>query len=243
MAKARGLYFALLDSDDLWDPTFLAAQIALLEQSTVDVVTSNAYNLGGALDGVPLAPVTESCHRISFLRMLEHEDAVCIHSVFRRAVYDAIGGFDEQLRRSEDYDFWLRAARAGFSFLHSPAPLAYYRRRVDSASADQAAMLEAVATVLRRAREACLDSPPALAIIDRQVRRFEAGRFLAQAKFHLLRGEYRAAADEFEALAEANPTLVNRTVARASRYLPGPLLWAYRTKSAFFTRRPHANVS
>jgi teichuronic acid biosynthesis glycosyltransferase TuaG len=243
MAKASGRYFALLDSDDLWDPSFLAVQIGLLERSAVDVVTSNAYNLGGALDGLPLAPVTPSCRTISFLDMLEHEDAVCIHSVFRRAVYDSIGGFDERLTLSEDYDFWLRAARAGFSFLRSPAPLARYRRRTDSASANEAAMLEAVATVLRRTRAACLDSPRALAIIDRQVRRFEARRRLADAKFHLLRGEYRAAADEFEALADVNPTLVNRTVARASRYLPVPLLWAYRTKSAFFTRRSPANVS
>jgi hypothetical protein len=104
-------------------------------------------------------------------------------------------------------------------------------------------MLEAVAIVLRRTRASCLDSPRALEIIDRQVRRFEARRVLARAKFHLVRGEFRAAADEFQALADMNPTLVNRTVARASRYVPGPLLWAYRTKSAFFSKRSHVNVS
>jgi GT2 family glycosyltransferase len=243
MRRARSPYFALLDSDDLWEPSYLAEQVSLLERSSADVVTSNAYNLGGALDGRPMAPVTASCRTISFLDMLAHEDAVCIHSVLRRTVYDAIGGFDERLARSEDYDYWLRAARAGFTFLHSPAPRAHYRRRADSVSADEAAMLETVAIVVRRTREACLDSPAALALIDGQLRRYEARSFLARAKRHLLRGEFQAAADEFHALADASPTLRNRAIARASRYVPGPLLWAYRTRSAFLSRRAHAQTS
>jgi glycosyltransferase involved in cell wall biosynthesis len=243
MAAARGRYFALLDSDDLWDPTYLAVQVGLLQRSGVDVVTCNAYNLGGARDGLPLAPVTESCREISFLDMLEHEDSVCIHAVFSRDVYDAIGGFDERLARSEDYDFWLRAARAGFRFLRSPVPLAHYRRRADSVSSDETAMLDSVTAVLLRTREACLDAPRALAIIDRQVRRFEASRFLVHAKWHLLRGEFRAAANEFGAWAHLNPTLMNRAVAQACRYIPGPLLWAYRTRAALIARRSPANLS
>ena len=48
MREARGAYFALLDSDDVWHPTFLAAQMEILNRLPgVDVVSGNAYNLGG----------------------------------------------------------------------------------------------------------------------------------------------------------------------------------------------------
>ena len=40
-------------------------------------------------------------------------------TVFRRAVYERLGGFDETLRTNEDYDYWLRAA-AGFARAQRP---------------------------------------------------------------------------------------------------------------------------
>ena len=138
LREARGAYFALLDSDDIWHPTFLAAQMEILNRLPgVDVVSGNAYNLGGGRDGQPLSSVASDCRPIQLIDMLEHEDAVCIMSVLRRGVYETIGGFDETMAHSEDYDYWIRAALAGFRFVQNPVPLAHYRRRADSASSDE----------------------------------------------------------------------------------------------------------
>jgi glycosyltransferase involved in cell wall biosynthesis len=87
MKEARGSYFALLDSDDLWQPGFLAAQLAIFHQNPdADVVTANAYNMGGSSDGRPLKPVGVPCRKLTLLEIVENEDAICIMSVFRRAV-------------------------------------------------------------------------------------------------------------------------------------------------------------
>src|SRR5829696_5216274 len=49
LRHARGDAFALLDSDDLWDPGFLAAQADVLRaRPDVAIVTANARYLGGA---------------------------------------------------------------------------------------------------------------------------------------------------------------------------------------------------
>ena len=47
LREARGRFFALLDSDDVWMPTFLETHVALFDRFGVDVVTNNALNLGG----------------------------------------------------------------------------------------------------------------------------------------------------------------------------------------------------
>ena len=49
LRSARGDVFALLDSDDLWEPEFLAEQVAILRaHPDVHTVTGNGWCLGGA---------------------------------------------------------------------------------------------------------------------------------------------------------------------------------------------------
>ena len=233
MRQARGAYFALLDSDDVWHPTFLQAQMEIFRGSPdVDVVSGNAYNLGGGFDGQPLSSVATDRRPIRLIDMLEHENAVCIMSVLRRTVFETIGGFDETMEVSEDYDFWIRAALAGFRFVQNPVPLAHYRRRADSLSSDEIAMLQGIVRVLRRARARCVDLPDEVAVIDRQIARFEAQRLLARAKANLLCREFGSAAHEFDVLARLKPSFVNGVMARVSRHVPAVLLWAYRTRLA-----------
>jgi glycosyltransferase involved in cell wall biosynthesis len=234
IAKARGDYFALIDSDDLWHPTFLESQMAVFaERRPVDIVTGNGYNLGGPHDGQPFNPVGSSPRELSLLDILESENAVFIMSVFRRAVVERIGGFDERLPLNEDYDFWIRAAFAGFVIVRNPVPLGDYRRRPNSISANQIQMVTGAMRVLRRARELCANRPRELAAIDRQLVRFEQDRLLASAKANLVQGNFTAAADDFGSLSDVKRNLTSVTMAGLSRYMPVVLLWAYRMRSAW----------
>jgi hypothetical protein len=151
-------------------------------------------------------------------------------SVFRRAVVERIGGFDETLPLNEDYDFWLRAAHGGCVFIHNPVPLGHYRRRPDSISADEVQMLTGILRVLRRTADLCADRPRELAATHRQLARFEQERLLASAKANLVRRQFVAAADDFKSLFDVRRDFGSAAIARMCRYMPGVLLWAYRMK-------------
>jgi glycosyltransferase involved in cell wall biosynthesis len=232
IAQARGEYLALLDSDDLWQPTFLEAQVSLLRaRPRVDVVTGNAYNLGGPLHGQPMNP-THGCREIAPLEILQRENSIFIMSVFRRVVVERTGGFDESLPLNEDYDFWIRAAHAGCVFLYNPVPLGHYRRRPDSMSSNHLQMVTGIMHVLRKAQRLFAGRPRELAAIERQLARFEEERLLAKAKTNLVERNFSAATDDFNSLFSVKRDFMSGVIARMSRYFPGLLLWAYRAKRA-----------
>ena len=238
LSHARGSYFALLDSDDLWHPGYLDAQLAVFrDHPEADVVTGNAYNFGGPFNGRPLKPIGTACQRLSLLDILEDEGAVCIMTVFRRRVLDAIGAFNPGLRQCEDYEYWVRAVHAGFVLLANPAPLAYYRRRPDSISANEIDHYNWVVVMYQSLRSLCHNRPAELAAIERQVARFERERLFITAKTHLVRGEFEAAAANFTRLSAVTNDFASAIVAGVSRHVPQALLWAYRAKSACRTLR------
>jgi GT2 family glycosyltransferase len=235
MKHARGRYLALLDSDDLWFPTYLAEQVAILEQRPdLGVLSANALNFGGVNDGEPLLPMyTCAIQPVSLLRLIETENGMSILSVFRREVLDTIGFFDEGLRRSEDYDFWLRAASAGFNVAINPRPLGLYRRRPDSLSADEALMLEAMRRPLQKIRQACQHRPDVLAAVDRQLARIAERGLVARARYALIINDMPDLARQFSALAEATGASRYRLARWLTGHLPATIRLAYRCKRAW----------
>ena len=112
---SRGKYVAFLDSDDLWFPNHLANQIAIFESDpALGLVYANGVQIqddqpvGVSFDRTPQSlPVNLDS-------LLREQSTVNTSSavVAREALVEA-GMFDEQFRRCEDYDLWLRLAAAG----------------------------------------------------------------------------------------------------------------------------------
>ncbi len=230
LRHARGRYLALLDADDEWDPSFAETMVGILDrQPAVGVVVGNALNLGGPYDGRPVRPWPAEPRELRFLDMIEHEDAVFIMSVFRREVYEAVGGFNERLHRSEDYDFWLRAAAAGFTFLTHPAPLGRYRRLPGSMSSNELAMFESIMQVLRDARgfrhRARAEE---LGAIDRQLEKLSAAYVLTKGKAALLRKDFVEARSHFWELYRRGCGVTFAAATVALRLAPQAVLSAYR---------------
>ena len=228
---ATGGLIAFIDSDDIWDPEFLQAQVDVLAaRPEVDIVSGNAWFLGGLQPGRPARPVPDPRPVPDLLNIIEDENAVFIMTVFRRRVYETIGGFDEALRTNEDYDFWLRAAVAGFRFARNDRPLGHYRRRSDSLSAAEGQMIRGILLVYSKLRSQLLDQPDMLAAVDAQVLRFERELLAAEARAAISERNFAAAGSSIAALHAVNGGMTLGLARFMARWTPGLLWKAYQLR-------------
>ena len=186
LQHATGQYFALLDSDDVWDPRYLTEQVSLLlRHPEISIVTANVVSRGGPFDGKPFWPITSGTHELGPHEPIEREDSVSVFAVFRREVVERIGTFNTMYRSNEDYEFWLRALDAGFRVLQNRALLGRYRRRPDSVSSDDVRMLNGVIAALESARQMRGRLEPERPTIDRRLAWFREELVKAEMKLSL----------------------------------------------------------
>lgn len=130
-ALSRGDYIGYLSSDDVLLPHAVSTLVDALESNPDATVAYCDFDLIDARStkvGVTSSPDFD--HR----RMLEQ--LICPPgpgALFRRSVFDQTGGWNVQLRKIPDFEFWLRAARLG-PFVRVPLVLAQYRVHEESAS-------------------------------------------------------------------------------------------------------------
>ena len=231
--EATGDLLAILDSDDLWEPGYLAAQLAIFERCPdVDIVTGNGWFLGGRRHGLPARPYPDTRPQPTLATILQDEESIFIMSVVRRRVAEALGGFDESLPTNEDYDFWLRAALAGFRFRRNDEPLGHYRRRDDSASASDIRMLTGILLVFDKLRPLLADRPEARRIAEAQVARFERERLAARAREALSTGHVDVAAVHLSDLYRHSGGAAVKLASVMARWTPRLLARAYRLRRA-----------
>jgi GT2 family glycosyltransferase len=121
LAAASGEIIAFLDADDLWPADKLTCQLARLSAKPAVSVVSGFVQYFDRLDQERLAPAADS--RVETLFHV-HLGA----ALFRRAVFDAVGLFDETLRYSEDVDLLLRIREADIPMTILRARTLFYRR-------------------------------------------------------------------------------------------------------------------
>jgi glycosyltransferase involved in cell wall biosynthesis len=139
MRRARGDYIALLDADDVWLPGKLRLQLEYLESHADVALSCTRWNLlhpderGRYRIERPAAPETAAVDaRLSgwiYCDLLLDCQVWTSTVVMRRTLGERIGGFDADLRRGQDYDYWLRASRVT-RIDRLDAPLALYRLQV-----------------------------------------------------------------------------------------------------------------
>jgi hypothetical protein len=130
-AQAKGEYLGYLSSDDLLLPHAISTLVQTLESNPQAVVAYCDFDLidrHGERVGATRTPDFDHG------RMLEQ--LICPPgpgALFRRSVFERVGGWNPSLRKIPDFEFWLRAARLG-PFVRIPQVLAQYRVHEESAS-------------------------------------------------------------------------------------------------------------
>ena len=108
---ATGLYLAFLDSDDLWLPRKLEAQMAFMQKNPWAQICQTEETW--FRHGVRVNPRMK--HRKPSGDIFRPSLELCLVSpsavMMTRRLFDAVGGFDETFTACEDYDLWLRIAK------------------------------------------------------------------------------------------------------------------------------------
>ncbi len=113
MKAARGAYIALLDDDDEWLPTKIERQVELLERRPeIGMVLTDVERMDEDRRGFEIFRRREFIPEDGWvLRHVVRNPALAPASaMFRREVFETVGGFDRKLRTAEDLDFHLRVA-------------------------------------------------------------------------------------------------------------------------------------
>jgi GT2 family glycosyltransferase len=201
---SRGEFLAFLDSDDAWAPQYLTEQMRLIEQSPgLDAVYSDVRRF--STTGEALKTFMETCPSkgpVTFESLMTGRCQPCASFMLVRgkAVLEA-GHFDENFRRSEDYDLWLR-------ILHQEGKISYQKRvlgralvRHDSLSSSGVEMSRAAMQVLKKLEGTLELSPRTRRLVRRRIAFYQAHCDKGMAKEYLAQRDYDQAKKQ---LARAN---------------------------------------
>ena len=101
--EAEGIYIARIDDHDLWtDPKKLIRQIEVLEAHPEIGVVGTSFELKGRIHRLPVSD-------LAIRKQILFRCPIChVSTVFRRAIWKQVGGYDTSLAYAEDWDLWLR---------------------------------------------------------------------------------------------------------------------------------------
>lgn len=151
-------FLAFLDSDDEWFETFFERHLLAFEQGgdSVGMVYAGAERLspGGSVHVDVPREYGDLSHVLLRVNVVGGPSVAMV----RRRVFDAIGGFDEHLKFTEDADFWLRISQR-FEIRCVPEVLARIAQQTEEGrlSGDMAAVTYGREMLCRKHRQTLRD--------------------------------------------------------------------------------------
>lgn len=139
--NAQGEIIALLDADDLWEPTFLDEMVSALEQyphATGAYCGFQYISAEGNIIGTPCLKVVapEVLHKtLIFIGNWLVPSGV----IFRKSFAFEVGLFDEEIGPVADADLWMKLSSKG-PMIGVPQPLVKYRQHDGNMSKDPESM-------------------------------------------------------------------------------------------------------
>jgi glycosyltransferase involved in cell wall biosynthesis len=139
VALSQGEYVINLHSDDLLLPNYLevAGQELDRRKEAGAIYSPMAYLIDSKIIGCQTVPKIRFANREVYLRnpwleKFHNVSPTCC--MFRRSVFDQIGGYRKWLRFAYDYDLFMRLMRFGGGVVFFPEVLSVWRRHEEQAS-------------------------------------------------------------------------------------------------------------
>ena len=111
--QASADWVALLDDDDLWAPAKLRAQLDRVQADSADFVYSAAVVVDAALRPTRLLRPPSPGELSDAIRVHNAIPAGQSNLLVRTSLLRELGGFDERLSMSADWEMWIRLVAAG----------------------------------------------------------------------------------------------------------------------------------
>lgn len=231
--KAQGEFVAFLDSDDVWDPNYLAVQMTAFDESpALALIYADAFLIGeGVPPGLTFMKAAPSKGPVTFESLLRADCSVITSCVVaRKQALLKAGLFDPEFVRSEDLHLWLRLAHSGAKLAYHADVIARHRSHGDSLSADMTRMFKSKIEVFEKlGRELALTELQTRAVND-AIRRCLADIEFHQGKQQFESGNYRQAAIALRTANEYYQSPKLRLILGGLRIAPRMLGLAYRLR-------------
>lgn len=119
--NANGTCILPLDADDLIDVNMIEICVKALIAHNVDIIYTD-YRRFGADDSVIITHPSVELYNLQFSNIFGAT------ALYKRNVWEQAGGYKVNMKGGyEDWEFWINAAKSGFSFFHVDKPLFSYR--------------------------------------------------------------------------------------------------------------------
>jgi len=151
LGVAKGAFIALNGGDDVSLPTRIATQLRIMSATKWDILFSKPLLIDGEGRSVrdkEFSVFFKERKGGIFHNLLLEGNFLCASSaIMRREVFEELGFFNPALIQLQDYDFWLRAAVAGFSLEEIEPRLVKYRRHENNLSGNYDGLASAAETL------------------------------------------------------------------------------------------------
>jgi cellulose synthase/poly-beta-1,6-N-acetylglucosamine synthase-like glycosyltransferase len=220
---ARGDFIAILDADDVYDPSRLEAVAeAIQARPDLDIVTTDCRIV---VDGRFVRTCYVGDYRFETgdqrAGILERNFLGPGHMAVRREALLRQGGFDESFRHATDWDCWIRMILSGSRAGLVDEPLAEYRVRATSLASDRLRQFDGYVAVLQKAAARDDLLPHEHTTVEQSLARQKRRRRMREAEIALADSRPDARRLAFELALERGFPVRERLLSATAAVLPG----------------------